>query len=212
MQHDISKLCADSLRSSTLENYGIKLKPAHAHELVAAFFGYKSKNAMLADKVAPVSNMRQAKIIVMAEDAFIDQRRKNLENLSPSLPDSYSLGEAFYIPLFSDSWWSSSYPPFRSFDKLARYLVENNDAYQSTFGVFNIPYHHIVEIKGLDNEVVLKVSHCYKVSEEEMSQNGYTTIRLPRVAGHIGYGEPEVTVVRLSGKARGTFKLRGAAK
>ena len=130
MQQTISKLCADSLRTFTKEKYDIKLKAAHAHELVAAYFGYSSKNAMLADTKYPISNLDQAEIIVMMPDDFIDQRRKNLQGLSPELPDSYTLGEAVYVSLFSDEWWASQYPPFRSFEKLAKYLVENNDAYK----------------------------------------------------------------------------------
>ncbi len=86
MQHDITKLCADSLRALTLEKYGVKLKPAHAHELGAAFFGYPSKNTMLADTKYPISNLHLAKIVVMAPDDLIDQRRKDLEGLSPELP------------------------------------------------------------------------------------------------------------------------------
>lgn len=96
MQHDITKLCADSLRAVTLDKYGVKLKPTHAHELGAAFFGYPSKNTMLADTKYPISNLHLAKIVVMAPDDLIDQRRKDLEGLSPELPDSYALGEGVY--------------------------------------------------------------------------------------------------------------------
>ena len=211
MQHDITKLCADSLRQTTLEKYSIKLKPSHAHELVARFFGYSSKNAMLADNIAPISNLNKAKNIVTIDDALIDQRRQCLQGLPADLPDSYTLGEAVYTPLFSDEFWASDYPPFRSVKALAKHLVESSDSYQAVFGVFNIPYEHIVDAKTTDNELTLKVSHCYKVSEQEMSVNGVTTIRLPRVAGHIGYGEPDISVVRLSGQASGTIKLKGAA-
>ena len=45
MRRDIPKLCADSLRAFTKEKYGIKLKAAHAHEIVAAYLGYRSRNA-----------------------------------------------------------------------------------------------------------------------------------------------------------------------
>ena len=210
MQHDITKLCADSLRQTILKKYNIKLKPTHAHELVARYFGYNSKNAMIADKVAPISNIKEAKIIVMVDDALIDQRRECLEGLSPDLPDSYTLGEAVYTPLFSDEFWGSDYPPFRSFKGLAKHVVENNDVYQSTLGVFNIPYEHIVEVRHLSNETVIEVSHCYKISDGQLSQNGFTTIRLPRIAGHIGFGDPEVIVTRLSGGASRKIKLKGA--
>ncbi len=46
MDDDISKLCADFLRAN---HEG--LRASHARELVAAFFGYKSHAALLADKL-----------------------------------------------------------------------------------------------------------------------------------------------------------------
>ena len=119
--HNIPKLCADSLRTFTNKKYGVKLKAAHAHELAAAYFGYSSKNALLADKKYPITNLAQAEIIVMISDDVIDQRRKDLQGLPSELPDSYTLGEAVYTSLFSDEWWASQYPPFRSYEKLAKF-------------------------------------------------------------------------------------------
>jgi len=100
MRQEISKLCADSLRTFSKEKHDIKLKATHAHELVAAFFGYSSKNTMLADIEYPISNLNLAEIIVMTPDEFIGQRRENLEGLSSELPDNYTLGEAIYDSLF----------------------------------------------------------------------------------------------------------------
>ena len=211
MQHKIFKLCADSLRTFSKEKYDIKLKSAHAHELVAAFFGYSSKNAMLADTKYPVSNMNQAEIIVMTPDDFIGQRRKKLQGLLSELPDNYTLGEAIYDPLFTDEWWASPYPPFRSFDKLGKYLVENNDAFQNVFKFYrDIPMHHIVDVKIAENGVILTVVHSHRTSTGEMLGVGQTTINLPRVAGHIGYGKPQVSVEQWSGGARRTLESLGA--
>jgi len=47
---DLSKLCADFLRASYKSQTLGKLKASHARELVAAFFGYKSHAALLAEK------------------------------------------------------------------------------------------------------------------------------------------------------------------
>ena len=210
MQHEIFKLCADSLRTFSKEKYDIKLKAAHAHELVAAFFGYKSKNAMLADTKYPISNLGQAEIIVMIPDYFVDQRRKNLQGLSSELPDNYTLGEAVYASLFSDEWWASQYPPFRSFEKLAKFLVENNDAYQNVFKFYrDIPMHHIVEVKDEEDGVTLTVLHSHRTSSGEMIGVGETTINLPRIAGHIGYGKPQVSVEQWTGSAKRTLESLG---
>lgn len=210
MQQDISKICADSLRTFTNEKYHFKLKATHSHELVAAFFGYRSKNAMLADKKYPISNLDQAEIIVMKSDDFIDQRRNNLQGLSPELPDSYTLGEAVYASLFSDEVWTSQYPPFRSFEKLAKYLVENSDAYKEVFKFYrNIPMHHIVDVKDDKEGVLLTVIHSHKTAVGEMVGDGKTTITLKRVAGRIGYGRAQVSVEQWTGGEQRTLESLG---
>ncbi len=210
MQQDLSKICADSLRTFTNEKCDIKLKAAHAHELVAAYFGYPSKNTMLADSKYPISNLAQAEIVVMAPDDFVDQRRKNLHGLSSELPDSYTLGEAVYGSLFSDEWWASPYPPFRSFEKLAIFLVENNDAFREVFKFYRgVPMHHIVEVKDEEDDVTLTVFHAHQTSTGEMLGDGKTTINLPRVAGRIGYGKPQVSVEQWSGGAHRTLESLG---
>jgi len=210
MQPKLFKSCADSLRTFSKEKYDIKLKAAHAHELVAVFFGYSSKNAMLADTKYPISNMDQAEIIVMTPDVFIDQRREDLQELSSELPDSYTLGEAVYASLFSDEWWASPYPPFRSFEKLAKHLVENNDAYKNVFKFYrDVPMHHIVEVKDEEDGVLLTVLHANQNSSEEILGVGKTTIKLRRVAGRIGYGKPQVSVEQWTGNARRTLESLG---
>jgi len=210
MQHEMFKLCADSLRTFSKEKYDIKLKAAHAHELVAAYFGYSSKNAMLADSKYPIRNLGQAEIIVMRPDEDIYQRRKNLQGLSPELPDSYTLGEAVYASLFSDEWWASEHPPFRNFKMLAKFLFENNDAFQNVFKFYHdIPMHHIVDVNDSENDVILTVLHSYRASTKEMLVGGKSTIKLPRVAGRIGYGKPIIDVEQWTGGARRTLKSMG---
>lgn len=207
MHQDIPKICADSLRTISNEKYGIKIKPAHAHELVAAFLGYSSKNALLADKEYPINKLGQAEIIVMTPDDFIDQRRQKLQGLSSELPDSYTLGEAVYGPLFSDEWWMSQYPPFRSFEKLAKYLVENKDTYKEVFKFYrDIPIHHFVDVELAEDGVSLTVIHSHRTSTGKMIGAGKTTINLPRVAGHIGYGKPLVSIEQWSGSAQRTLE------
>ena len=210
MQPKLFKLCADSLRTFSKEKYDIKLKAAHAHELVAAFFGYSSKNTTLADTKYPISNMGQAEIIVMTPDVFIDQRREDLQELSSELPDSYTLGEAVYDFLFSDEWWASPYLPFRSFEKLAKHFVENNDAYKNVFKVYrDVPIHHIVNVETSENGVLLTVLHSHGTSTGEMLGVGKTTVKLRRVAGRIGYAKPQVSVKQWTGGARKTLESLG---
>lgn len=212
MQREIPKLCADSLRTFANEKHGIKVKASHAHELVAAYFGYKSKNAMLADTKYPLSNLEQAEVIVMMPDNFINQRRNDLEGLSSELPDSYMLGEAVYVALFSGDNWTSKYPPFRSFEKLAKFLIDNNDSYQQLFKFYrDIPVHHVVAVSDEEDRVIITVTHSYEDSDRKLIGYGQTTINLPRVAGRIGYGKPKISVEQWTGGARrvlGTLGVR----
>ncbi len=210
MEQSISKMCADSLRTFSKEKYDIKLKAAHAHELVAAYFGYTSRNAMLADKNHPISHIGQAEIVVMVPDTFIDQRREKLDELSPGLPDSYTLGEAVYGPLFSVETWASEYPPFRGYKQLAMVLVENNHVYQEQFKYYrDIPVEHYVIINSKEDDTILNVVHASPDPSGEMRGHGQTDINLPRKAGHIGFGKPKMLVGRWSGGARRTLKSLG---
>lgn len=201
MQHDITKLCADSLRATTLEKYGVKLKPTHAHELGAAFFGYPSKNTMLADTKYPISNLHLAKIVVMAPDDLIDQRRKDLEGLPPELPDSYALGEGVYAALFANVQWASAFPPFRSFLSLVKFMAEDRGLIESG-NLYNIPRHHILDVKDTDDSVFLIVKHAYKADDGKMHVDAVTTVELPRVAGRIGFGLAKISEERRTGRAR----------
>ena len=88
MKHDIAKLSADSLRSYFIDKYGIKVKSGHAHEIVAAFFGFKSRIAMLADKNQIVNNW-EAEFILLDPPIYfildptislINQRLQNLQD------------------------------------------------------------------------------------------------------------------------------------
>ena len=210
MQHlEIPKLCADSLRTFTNSKYGIKLKAAHAHELVAAYFGYASKNAMLADSKYSIANLNRADVVVMTPDDDIEKRKKDLEGLSPQLPDTYTLGEPIYASLFTDELWTSNQPPFRSFKTLAKYLCENSDNYKSVFKFYtNVPMEHFVEVNDEKDVVTLTVVHTYRGSAGEQLGAGQTTIRLNRVAGRIGFSNPQMSVEKWTGGARESLGFR----
>ncbi|CCB91294.1 Atc1 protein [Waddlia chondrophila 2032/99] len=209
---NIAKLCADHLRVFLKDNYNTKLKASHAHELVAAYFGYNSRAALLTDTKCCINNLSHAEIIVMMTDTFIDKRRKDLQGLPAELPDSYKLGEEVYTPLFSDQFWKSKYPPFRSFKKLAKFIIENSDLFQQTFKSYkNLPMHHVVDVKSIDDGMLLTVTHAHQTSKIEIVCHAVTTIKLKRVAGHIGYNNLQVSpITMLTGGARRTLLLGGA--
>lgn len=184
----LSKVCSDSLRNFAQEKHGVKLKASHAHELAAAYFGYKSKNAMLADEKFPLKNLIQAEVVVMTPDEVIDKRRASLEGLPAGLPDSYALGGAFYEPIFASDAYGSEAPPFRSFQALAKFLFDRDEACKSAFWLSpQGSLHHVVVVEDLGGKVLLTVYHLHQPPTPEAMVDGKTTISLSRIAGKIGF-------------------------
>ncbi len=195
MEH-IIKLCVDNLRNNS-QNHGIKLKASHAHELVASYFGYKSRSALLEDKLYPLSNLRQASIITLAPINLVEQRRYSLQNLPSDLPETDTLREWCYSVLLTEKWFSSKFWP--NYEKLAEdltceYLRKNQKVYCS-------PLKQSLQVER-DDCIRLIVHQLYYVQNEIMSYPFYnkirqasitTTILLKRIAGHVGYTEPEIS-------------------
>lgn len=196
MQANITKLCADSLRAFTIEKYGIKLKPSHAHQLVAAFFGYPSQNAMLADTKYPLRNLRQASIIVLNPTAPIDQRRKDLQGLSPDLPDTYTLAEGAYISLINEKMILRNLWP--TYELLAAHLADDYLRQQRKEKIYRAPVREGIKIEHEDDFARLTIFRFYQIPLDNgppvYETNVITTIRLPRIAAHIGYANPEISV------------------
>lgn len=194
-QHDITKICANSLCAFANDNYSIKLKPSHAHELVAAYLGYKSKAALLADTTAPISNLKQALYIVLTPTAPIDQRRQELEELSPGLPDSYILSEGVYSGLISERLLLKK--PWSTYDILATVLTDEYLRQQKMEYIHYKPTGEGVKMESTGDGVLLIVTRFYQIPTYDgpPTHNTYitTVINLPRVAAHIGYGMPHVT-------------------
>ncbi len=210
MQRDISKLCADSLRTLASEKYGTKLKSAHAHELVAAYFGYRSKNALLADENYPISALAQAEIVVTMPDEFFNKRRMDLQELSSDLPDNSDLYQTIHSTLVTNKLLMGPFPPVGDFEKLAISLLRRSPQYDAAFPFHSdVPLDHFVAVRGAANHVLLTVSHAYAPQSEDSLAEGRTTISLPRVAGRIGFGRPELMPERWSGGMRKTLKSLG---
>lgn len=195
---DIIKLCADNLRTCS-KNHGIKLKASHAHELVAMFFGYKSKAALLVDTLYPVSNLPQATIIILAPIKLIDERRESLQNLPSDLPDTDTLREWFYAPLLAEKWFSSKFRP--NYKELAAFL---SDEYLRRNQMEKLYHSHIdddLQVVRYDDCIHLTVRRLYRTPTEGMIDCGdiheaiiTTTILLKCVAADVGYEAPQISV------------------
>lgn len=120
MSTHLSKSCSDFLRKS----YGVsgngKLKATHARELVAAFFGYKSHAALIADQVCPVDKLEEARILV-PDIPLLDQRRVRLKDLPSELLSSRELAQALCSFLQEEGYFGGDVWLYES---LENYVIE----------------------------------------------------------------------------------------
>ncbi len=203
MQHDITKLCADSLRSFLSDNHGIKLKSGHAHEIVAAFFGYKSKISLLADETYPLAKLDQAEFILLNPPvSFVDQRIQNLEGLAPDFPPSYILAEGVYSVITNDKGFLEKIQP--SFNDLA--ITFAKDRLQQHIGHLGMKPtpQWIIDVTSDTTEALalFTVSFNYSTADGKQSRYSKIDIKFPRVAGNIGYGMPDIMPTFYSGQFR----------
>lgn len=203
MQRDITKLCADSLRSFLNDNHGIKLKSGHAHEIVAAFFGYKSKISLLADETYPLTKLDQAEFILLNPVvSFVDQRIQNLEGLAPDFPPSYLLAEGVYSVITNNKDCLEKIQP--SFHDLAvTFAKDRLQQHISHLGMKPTPQ-WIIDVTSDTTEALtlFTVSFNYSTADEKQSRYSKIDIKFPRVAGNIGYGVPEIMPTFYSGQFR----------
>lgn len=209
MAPDISKLCADHLRETVYSFNGEKLKASHAHELVAAYFGYKSRAALLAEAEYPLSKLREAAILA-PNVPLMDERRKKLDGLQAGLPPSkdlaLSLGNFLEDEdLFTgDIWLDDNVEVFvrdrylhegaagKIMDKLSGVMAETN-------AIFDWPNYEEAVATHDDDEVVVEITGTYEGSSDPERPfsgdklNVRITVTLPREAGRAGFGEPHIS-------------------
>ncbi len=130
MSTDLSKFCADFIRTSYNAAEGGKLKATHAHELVAAFFGYKSHAALIKDKRYPLDHIDKAKILI-PDIPLLEKRRQCLNGLPENLLSSAELASQLSSFLKNENYFSGE---IWLYESLENYVME----------VLLIEYDHIV--------------------------------------------------------------------
>lgn len=188
MQTEITKKCADSLRSFVSNQFGIVLKSSHAHEIVAAYFGYSSRAALLADAKCPISKLVQAEFIILTPSAKIKERRNQLNGLPENLPED--LAEGVYLPLFEENLiLRPIWPTFEELgSNLADQLLNSNRIYSSDLKV----QRHGVQLEFEGDQVAVVVFREYVsptllLSDQPGKKGVVYVFNLKRVAGFIGY-------------------------
>ncbi|OKS88700.1 hypothetical protein [Mucilaginibacter polytrichastri] len=189
MQLDITKRCADSLRTFTQNNYGIQLKSSHAHELVAAYMGYSSRAALLADNKCPITNLREANLLILTPTAPIKERRTKLEGLPENLPDD--IAEGVYLPLYDEKWILHKIWP--TLEYLGKALADQHIQSKPLFYRDQAVQREGVKLEFHNGEVAIAVFREYVSPSLTLSSMRNVTrgvvdvFQLRRVACHIGY-------------------------
>ncbi len=202
MQQDITKLCADNLRTFTNDNFGLKLKATHAHELVAAFFGYKSRAALLADTQHPLDNLRQAEFIIFDTSTinFVNQRLRDFQYDNLNV---HQLAECFYSTLLAEKWLLDRvYPGFRD---LAIHIAEQRQ--EQRLGMFRMNPPMKWDIKedlqwGSNGDALLTANVGYHADTGERLRDSKYVIHLKRVSANLGYTIDDIHETRYSGNFR----------
>lgn len=203
----VSKICSDYLR----ESYS-GLKASHARELVAAFFGYKSHAALLADKRNSIEFLDVAAVLV-PDSSLVDDRRRCLNELSEQLPPSGRLVDDLvqFIQddeLFTGEVWDcfdigeyvmEEYLPAHLSPELD---LELEDLTKPLNAFFEDISYEDCQVKETDYGVTMTVSGTYSGywfdNDDDLDDpviDLEITVYLRRCAGRISFEEPQVDVV-----------------
>ncbi|MBI5173522.1 MAG: hypothetical protein HY986_11600 [Candidatus Melainabacteria bacterium] len=201
MGTNISKLCADFLRVCYPS-----VKATHAHELVAAFFGYKSHASELAEQAYKLERLRDAELLIPAISRM-EQRRARLEGL-PDLPPSRVIAERLVEflrqeKLFDGQVWLV--------DDLGKHFIEeylpDNFALDVALGteiagtnaIFDDICYECAEVQDRPDDLTVMVKGLY--SGQTIDDKPYcgdqidftVIIELARVAGRTAFWQPDIS-------------------
>jgi hypothetical protein len=207
MNYEYSKFCSDFLREICPE-----LKASHARELAAAFFGYKSHAALLADKNFPVDYLDIAAVLI-PDLCTIHERRECLDGLPADLPGSddlvYGLVQLLQDQqLFTgDVWERDGLEEFI----VEKYLPENlelalldgelADVIAKTNAFFYEVEFDYAEVQETKSHLMITAFGKYSGTHDPAGGafcvdtiDLEVTIELRRAAGKIAFEEPVITL------------------
>ncbi|RSO55917.1 hypothetical protein EA756_12275 [Acinetobacter lactucae] len=208
MNIDLSKLCADFLRQNHATQSTEKLKASHARELVAAFFGYKSHAALMAEKIYPLDQLDEASIFI-PDIPLMNDRRSKLNGLPNDLTQSIDIAKYLSDMLTDEGLCGGE---VWLYEKLETYISEvllpdcqtdidnqlSGVMAETNAGFFDAPYYDNVQIEDRGDELVATVKTQYEGdSMDEKPFCGDTLdivvqVTLPRIAGKRGFYNFEI--------------------
>ncbi len=207
---NLSKLCADHLRTIYASQSSGKLKASHARELVAAFFGYKSHAALIAEKTYRLDSLEEAAILV-PDVPLIEKRRSRLSELPDDVLKSRDLANLLSAFLQKEGHFGGS---VWLYDSLETYIMEvllrENDAEISdslagTMAETNAeftdyPYYEDAKIEDMGDVLEIMVSGQLQGTPLDKPFWGDTIdmdvqVTLFRIAGKRGFMDYDIKVV-----------------
>jgi hypothetical protein len=208
MYPDVSKLLSEFIRSFVLTTTSAKIKASHARELVAAFFGYKSHAALLAEKRFPVNDLVKAEVLV-PDVPLIASRRDQLNGLVSSIPPSMALARAMSDHLTGQKRFFGKVWLYESLEEYVReVLLHDEDAHimdelsgvmAETNAYFDEAYYESADVQSEDDLVRIEVSGQYSgESDEDRMFFGdkidmSVCVELYRVAGRVAFRKPDIS-------------------
>jgi hypothetical protein len=189
----IEKSCADSLRFFFQENHQIELKATHAHELVAAYFGYQSRAALLAETKYPLSNLSEAETVIFPPHDVLEIRIKGLLGESPALPDVPSISKRLLEVLVAEKAISGRV--FSCFEQIATLTAEehlNRRWNKLGINLSSVKLDLDMDVEWGSDNVLLTVFRSYQAfgQNPERLRDSKISIEIPRVAAKLGFGKP----------------------
>ena len=203
----IHKDCADHLRAHYRGTTGGRLSSGHAHELVAAFFGYHSGAALRAEGAYPVEDLSQADILI-PDLATMALRRQQISGLPADLAEADILATEIETALRAlghfggEIWLTNNLAEFLDYGFLQKdpMLIEDglSGEIASTNAFFDELYVEEVSIDLGDEALTAEVSgHLNGETDQDRPFHGdsitfTSVITFARVAGRAGFTKAEV--------------------
>lgn len=201
----IQKECADRLRETYRNLTGSKLKSGHAHELVAAYFGYGTAAALQAEAEYPVDAIEAAAVLI-PDLALMDRRREELNQLPADLQPVDDLAREITEYLVNEGYFSGKVWHARDLsDEINSYVMEDpmliEDALSgeiaSTNAYFDELYIDEVAVDVTDDAFVATLTGSLNGEQDQDrafhgDKINFTSIMtMYRIAARIAYQEPD---------------------
>ncbi|MGZ7870471.1 hypothetical protein ACXR8U_33110 (plasmid) [Methylobacterium radiotolerans] len=202
----LHKECADHLRANYRHLTGKKLSAGHAHELVAAFFGYGTGAALRSETKYPLAAIEEAAILI-PDLRLMDRRIQEIENLPGDLPPTDDLASRLCDFLVEEGYFTGEIWRTRDLAEHVSSRVRDNPSaimddlageMATTNAYFDGPDIDEIAIDVGEDALVATLSGTLDgEQDQDRAFHGdkivfATTMTLERVAGRIAFFEPEL--------------------